>query len=62
METEEIRKLNQRAYDMELLYRFCVWLEDFGYLDGDYWAEKPTAVDEFMEIKYDSIKMVQKLE
>jgi len=35
----------------ELLHKYSKWLEENGYLDGDWWAEEPNAVDRFMNDK-----------
>lgn len=32
-----------------LLEKFCVFLEKSGYIDSDWWAEKPTAIESFSE-------------
>ena len=34
---------------MDLLNEFCLWLEDQGYMDTDWRAEEPYAIDEFMK-------------
>jgi len=33
----------------ELLTRYSEFLEKYAYLDADWWAEKPNAVDRFIE-------------
>lgn len=35
----------------QLLNDYSHWLENHGYLDSDWWSEKPGAVLEFLEIK-----------
>ena len=33
----------------EVLTEFCKWLEKKGYLDSDWWSEKPTAIERYFE-------------
>lgn len=34
--------------DRALLDHFATWLEQHGYLDTDWWAEEPKAIDRYM--------------
>lgn len=33
----------------ELLNDYSDWLHEYGYIDADYYVEKPTAVDRYLE-------------
>ena len=34
---------------IDLLEKFCRFLEKEGYIDSDWWAEKPTAIEKFQK-------------
>lgn len=33
----------------QILLEFCEWLEQYRYMDADWWCEKPNAVDRYLE-------------
>lgn len=41
-------KLKERNKIIELLEQYSLWLEDQGYMDVDWRAEPPFAIDEFL--------------
>ena len=41
--------LSERDKQIELLEKFCFFLEEQGYLDVDWRAEEPFAIDEFLK-------------
>ena len=45
---------SQRSKDMKLLEKYSMWLEEQGYLDIDWRAEWPFAIDTFFEDVYDT--------
>ena len=48
--------MTNEAKENELLNEFCLFLEEHGYMDTDWRAEEPYAIDEFKKseqyIKY----------
>lgn len=49
MKDELKHKLNKKADKIELLERYSKFLEEHGYTDTDWWQEKPTAIESFIE-------------
>jgi len=49
MKDELKHKLNKKADKIELLERYSKFLESHGYTDSDWWSEKPTAIESFIE-------------
>lgn len=41
--------VTERHNQIDLLERYSLWLEEQGYLDTDWRAEKPYAIDEFIK-------------
>ena len=48
MTQEQITKIESAE---KLLTEYSKYLEKKGYLDSDWWAEKPNAVEDFLGIK-----------
>jgi hypothetical protein len=53
--TEEVVRLRQEISASKIgllsdLEVFCRWLEHKGYLDSDWWSERPTVLDQFAEL------------
>ncbi len=38
-----------RSAQIELLDGYSMWLSKHGYMDTDWWAEEPLAIDEFLK-------------
>lgn len=46
---ERTEKAMSRQELEQILLEFCKWLERYAYLDSDWWAEKPTAIERYFE-------------
>lgn len=55
MITNITQDLIGKTVDLELLEKILTdysdWLNKYGYIDSDYYAEEPKAVDRYLDIK-----------
>jgi hypothetical protein len=44
-----MKKTTERLIEEAKLVKYSAWLETHGYMDSDWWAEQPDAVNRFLD-------------
>ena len=45
----KVQSIQVKEEHTELLERYSKFLSEHGYMDDDWWTEKPTAIERFMK-------------